>query len=177
MENPSFESNYYQGGLPCHLTHAGIECVLRLKESLRLADLSSLTLTVHPSVLDVCAIEDPLTGLEGKFSLKAALALALTGNDTADPRTFEDGVIRGEALRMVMNKVIVETDESLSIMQARVVWVDRGQNSHRAFHDSGIPESDLEVQQKNLEVKFARLCELAGVDAVQYKQAVYSLTR
>lgn len=160
----------------CHLTHAGIESVLRLKEGLNAQELSSLTLTVHPAILDVCGIPEPKTGLEGKFSLRGTASLALNGIDTANPRTFVDEVIGSDAVQAMIDKVSIETDKSLTSMQTRVVWVDQEQQAHEAYHDTGIPAENLDEQEVKLEQKFASLCDFASVDAAQFSKAVTALT-
>ena len=160
----------------CHLTHATIESVLRLKTSHDPSDLSALTITVHPSLLDICGIENPTTGLEGKFSLRGTASLALNGIDTANPETYVDGVISREDVQSMISKVTVETDNSLGAMQTRVVWVDSEQNAHVEQHDTGIPEQDLVAQEEKLERKFASLCDFANVDTNGFKQTVAQLT-
>ena len=161
----------------CHLTHAGIESVLRLKRKLQPDDLSSLVMTVHPAILDVCGIPEPATGLEGKFSLRGTASLALNGMDTANPGTFVDETISSEVVQRMIRKVSVETDKSLTSMQTRVVWTDKAQQRHEEYHDTGIPATDLEAQQVRLAQKFADLCDFAKVDVADYEQAVAGLTR
>jgi len=160
----------------CHLTHAGIESVLRLKENLNADELSSLTLTVHPAILNVCGIPEPKSGLEGKFSLRGTASLALNGIDTANPETFVDDVISSDEVQAMIDKVSVETDKSLTTMQTRVVWVDNEQKAHEEYHDTGIPATDLVAQEEKLEQKFSSLCDFAKVDSGQFRQAVAQLT-
>jgi 2-methylcitrate dehydratase PrpD len=148
----------------CHLTHAVIESVLSLQTGLDVADLSSLTITVNPGLLDVCGIENPQTGLEGKFSLRGTASLALNGMDTSSPATFVDEVISSEAVQAMIQKVTVETDAALSQFQSRVLWVDAAQNGHEAFRDLSLPVTDYDEQGRKLEAKFESLCAFAGVE-------------
>lgn len=147
----------------CHLTHAAIESVLKLRTSLNTNDLSSLTITVHPGLLDVCGIAQPKTGLEGKFSLRGTAALVLNGVDTSNPSTFVDEVIGRQDVQRTIDKVAVETDPALAQFETRVVWVDRDQNAHEAFTDLSVPVTDYDEQGAKLEQKFASLCDFAGV--------------
>ena len=151
----------------CHLTHSAIESVLSLKTSLDVEDLSSLTITVHPGLLDICGIPEPKTGLEGKFSLTGTASLALNGIDMADPETFVDEVISSEDVQRLIPKITVETDKTLTQFQSRVSWVDADQNAHEAFNDLSSPVSDYDAQGQKLETKFLSLCNSAGVDANQ----------
>ena len=156
----------------CHLTHAGIESVLRLRADQDVSDLASLTITVHPGVLDVCGIEHPKTGLEGKFSLRGTASLVLNGIDTTNPATYVDEVISSEPVQAMMEKIQVSTDESLENMETRVTWVDRSQASHEAYHNIRIPATDLDAQGDSLETKFAGLCSFVDLDAEAEREAL-----
>ncbi len=76
----------------CHLTHATIEAAAQLRERYGLdpEKIGAVEVRVAPPLLDVCNIEEPTTGLEGKFSLRATTALALLGEDTSDLATYSD---------------------------------------------------------------------------------------
>ncbi len=159
----------------CHLTHAAIESVLSLKTNLDATDLSSLTITVHPALLDVCGIPEPKTGLEGKFSLRGTAALALTGIDTSDPRTFVDEVINRDDVQAMIERVTIETDTSLSNMSSKVVWVDNQQGRHEQDWNVGVPASDLEEQGRKLTQKFSSLCDFAGADYARTSESLAAL--
>lgn len=141
----------------CHLTHASIEGILRLRETLDASSIQSTKLRIHPDLLDVCGIECPSTGLEGKFSLRANAALAWLGFDTSDPETYADEVIGRGDVQSFLQRVRVETDAQVSVMQTSVTCVDHDQNLHEASWDTGIPCKDLSLQEHRLRAKFQRL--------------------
>jgi len=149
----------------CHLTHATIESILTLRGDLAATDLSSMMLRVNPGLLDVCGIENPVTGLEGKFSLRGTAALALTGIDTSSPATFVDSVIASDQVQELIEKVTVETDPELTQFQTKVVWIDKAQNSHESFTDLSKPAQDLIEQGRKLNLKFNGLCAYANSTA------------
>ena len=149
----------------CHLTHSAIESVLSLRTKLDVDDLSSLTITVHPGLLDICGIPEPKTGLEGKFSLRGTASLALNGIDTANPETYVDTIIGGSAVQALIPKVTVETDDSLGSFQSKVVWVDAAQNAHEQFNDLSKPVTDYHTQGEKLALKFDSLCQFSGNDS------------
>ena len=124
--------------------------------------LESVTLTVHPSILDVCGIPTPTTGLEGKFSLRGTTALAWLGADTGDAATFVDATINREDVQALLRRVNVETDSNLTTFQSRLSCHDRNQATVDAYWDTNQPASDLSVQGERLRAKF-RL--LGGSDA------------
>ena len=159
----------------CHLTHAAIESVLALKRNLQVDDLSSLTITVNPLLLDICGVPEPSTGLEGKFSLRGTASLALNGIDTANPETFVDGVLNSHAVQRLIEKISVETDETLTQFQSRVAWVDAGQHAHETFNDLSEPVSDYVLQGDKLQRKFASLCAFAGHDPAAHLSRLTAL--
>ncbi len=149
----------------CHLTHSTIESVLKLRNNLSVDDLSSLTITVNPVLLDICGVAEPKSGLEGKFSLRGTASLALNGIDTASPQTFVDEVVNSDAVQEMINKISVETDESLTHFQSKVAWVDAAQNAHEEFNDLSTPSEDYDEQGDKLRQKFTSLCDFAGHDS------------
>ncbi len=159
----------------CHLTHSAIESVLQLRTSLNVEDLSSLTITVNPALLDVCGIADPKTGLEGKFSLRGTASLAMQGLDTSDPATFVDEVVSSVEVQSLIPKITVETDDALTSFQSRVVWVDNNQVAHESFNDLSEPVTNLDLQGEKLDTKFMSLCTLGGIDGGARIQALKAL--
>lgn len=141
----------------CYLTHASIESVLCLRTKISAENLSRVTLTVHPSILDVCGIAEPKTGLEAKFSLRGTTAMAWLGMDTSSPGTYVDEIVNRQDVQSLINKVTIETDESLTNMQTRVVCVDDNQTRHEEYADTSIPADDLDAQGAKLMRKFESL--------------------
>jgi 2-methylcitrate dehydratase PrpD len=142
----------------CYLTHAAIEAArcLREAESIDPEAIDRVEVVVHPSLLSVCGIAEPKTGLEGKFSLRATVALALRGADTAALDTFSDATMRDPGLVRLRDRVRISTDPSFSLAQARVV-VDVGKRRLEAQADTGQPEPDLARQRERLLRKFESL--------------------
>lgn len=161
----------------CHLTHSAIENVLKLKAEHSVDELSSLTISVHPGLLNVCGIPEPRTGLEGKFSLTGTASLALNGIDTSNPRTFVDEVIASEPVQQLLARISVETDKSLGQFQSRVVWVDAQQAAHEAFNDLSLPVTDYAAQGEKLDAKFDSLCAFAGEDAQRCRAQLTALAQ
>jgi 2-methylcitrate dehydratase PrpD len=147
----------------CYLTHAAIEATGALTGD---RDVDRVTVVVHPSLVDVCGIPRPSTGLEAKFSLTATTAFTIAGIDTSDPASFSDANVNDERVRALIERIVVTTDSALRITQARVV-VEGGRHPARhAEHDSGVPATDLAAQGAKLRAKFAGLVEpVLGADA------------
>ena len=142
----------------CYLTHAPIEAALAASAGqLRPADVEAVSIAVHPALLDVCGIPSPSTGLETKFSLRGTAALALLGDNTADPATFDDKRIVAEDVRALIERVEVATDTSLgrTATRVRITTVDGA--APEASFDSGVPATDLQLQGHRLRQKFDAL--------------------
>lgn len=80
----------------CHYTHSAFEAARSLRDRSAIGDISRVTLRVHPDLLAACAIPDPSTGLEAKFSLRHVAALALA-RGSAGPEQFTDQAVASAA--------------------------------------------------------------------------------
>ena len=100
----------YKQHAACQLTHSSIENLLKLKRenSIKLADVKRVELNVPLPHLAVCNIQQPKTGLEMKFSLKATAAMTLLGDDTHAISSYNeqraaDPELTGLAARVEVN--------------------------------------------------------------------------
>ncbi len=100
----------YKQHAACQLTHSSIENLLKLKREngIRTSDIRRVELNVPKPHLAVCNIQEPKTGLEMKFSLKATAAMALLGDDTHaiaayNEKRAADGELTGLAARVEVN--------------------------------------------------------------------------
>lgn len=99
----------------CFATHAAIDCMLFLKNryDINPEKIAEIECIVYPKCLDIAALADPKTGLEGKFSVQFCLALALTeGKVVLD--AFIDSKVNNPSLRNIMKKVKLTGDLSYS---------------------------------------------------------------
>lgn len=142
----------------CYLTHAAIEAAAQLRErhGLDPERIRAVEVRVAAPLLDVCNIEKPTTGLEGKFSLRATTALALLGEDTGDLATFSDAKMAEPRLVALRDRVRVIPTEGMGPMQARVRIETDGSHGD-AEVDTGIPAADREAQGGRLRHKFLSL--------------------
>src|SRR5579862_5220920 len=75
-------------------------------------EIERMGLGVHPRVLDVTAIADPKTGLEGKFSVNHAAAVAIIAG-AANEQEFSDEMVRAPAVAALRRRVFATVDPSL----------------------------------------------------------------
>ncbi len=141
----------------CHCTHAGIEAMTSLLgNGVDRNEVERVTLTVNPAILDMCGIDEPVTGLEAKFSLRGTQALVLAGIDTAAAATFDDGPINRPEVQALLPRVVIATDDTVGDL-ATLVEVVTSSGVHRAAHDVSRPATDLAAQGEQLRAKFDAL--------------------
>lgn len=144
----------------CYFTHGVIEAALLLRHDHGLGpdEVGTIEVEVNPAVLDVANIASPRTGLEGKFSLRAVTAMALLGDDTADPAAYSAERMAAPDLIEMRDRVRVSAAElELSAGTVRVHASDGRELV--ASGDTSIPAADLELQHTRLAAKFTRLAE------------------
>ena len=150
------EDTLFKYHAACYLTHAAINAAGALRETVAAGAIESVELRVNPSLLSVCAIPAPRTGLELKFSLRGTTAMALLGVETADLAAFSDEQASDARLAALRERVTLITDPSLASTHA-VLTVNSGGDSKRAEYDTGRPERDLIRQWQHLCAKFRSL--------------------
>jgi 2-methylcitrate dehydratase PrpD len=159
----------------CYLTHAPIEAArtIRARDRVSSDRVESVEVTVAPALLGVCNIQEPATGLEGKFSLRATTALALLGSDTAELATYSDTTMRDPALVRLRDRIRIVTDPALGTTRARVSVAAAG-GRFTADADTGTPAPDLSAQRARLREKFDALATpvLGASRAAELAEAV-----
>ncbi len=149
--------NLFKYHAACYGTHAAIEAARHLRDEhgLRVHDLRRVVVHVAAASDGVCNVQEPRSGLEAKFSLRHAVAMALAGTDTGAMSSFTDAAAANASLRSVRDRVQVELHrECASLTQAEVVVETTDGTLLRRRHDSGVPAGDLSAQRRRLEQKF-----------------------
>ena len=102
------EEVVYKRYASCYLTHAPIRCTLDLKKEHNVdpKNVDEIVVKVNKQAIDVAGKEDPKTGLEGKFSIKYCVALALTVGKALESQ-FTDELVNSPEIRKVMQKISV----------------------------------------------------------------------
>lgn len=108
------------------VTHPPIDAVriLARDHGVRPEDIGAIELRVHPLVAELTGKTNPLTGLEGKFSVQFACAIALI-EGTARERQFSDTNVHRPDVRSLMARIsVVPSDEvphEAAVANARLV--------------------------------------------------------
>ena len=81
--------------------------------------IHSITLKVHPLVPELTGKKDPQSGLEGKFSVYHAVAVALV-RGRVGLKEFSDEAVRDPFIADLRRKVTLEIDKSIAEDQVRI---------------------------------------------------------
>jgi 2-methylcitrate dehydratase PrpD len=143
----------------CQLTHSTIENMLELKntQGVTPANVETIEVQVPPTFLTVCNIQEPKTGLESKFSLRAVSAMALLGDDTHDIASYNAERANSPEFIRLRDRVRVVGNDKLSggVAVANVELNDGRKLT--ATNDCYKPLRDLKKQREVVSRKFMRL--------------------
>jgi len=136
------------------VAHPGIDAVRRLARRTRAPseEVERVELGVHPLVVELTNKREPRTGLEGKFSIAFAAAIAWI-EGTARQRQFVDEKVNRPDVKALMGRIEVAEDGSLRQTEAKAaVYLAGGKSSsEHVAHATGTPEnpiSDEELLEK-----------------------------
>jgi 2-methylcitrate dehydratase PrpD len=103
------ESVLFKRHASCLGTHSTIDGIahVRARRSFSDDDVADVRLIVSDKLLDTCCIPDPVSGLEGKFSVRHAASVALAGF-IAGPDAFTDESVRDPRLVALRKRIEVD---------------------------------------------------------------------
>lgn len=151
-------SNTYKPFACAIVTHAVIDGCLRLRKAsgYDAAEIKQIGLKVSPVTVKLAGNGRPTTGLEAKFSVQHAAALALL-NGKVSHRDFVDEKIGDPQIASLRERVSVEADPALAKDQAIVsLRLSSGETLMEAVtHALGglaNPMSDLDIEEKFMDL-------------------------
>jgi len=99
----------------CYFTHSTIAAVRDLRDEHGIAadDVEAIQISVAQGAADALTYDDPQTGLEAKFSMPHAVAVALT-RENVSLDAFNTEALADSTLRTLYDRVSFTTDDSLS---------------------------------------------------------------
>jgi 2-methylcitrate dehydratase PrpD len=158
--------------------HPAIDAVrdLAARRGLSADRIGKITLRVHPLVPELTGKTDPRTGLEGKFSVTFACAIALL-EGRASEAEFSDAAVARPDVRAVMSRIELVADSAVPHTQAgATALTDDGQTVETwVDHARGTPGNRLTDDE--LREKFHGLADgVLGHDrAARLADATFSL--
>ncbi|AGS35364.1 MmgE/PrpD family protein [Corynebacterium maris DSM 45190] len=158
----AIEGMLYKTYASCFMTQASVDAGRQFAAEtgeLGVETAPRITITASPKLADVCAIADPQTPTDTKFSLQATFALAASGHDMSREESFSTGNLHSEAYRDLLSRTRLIFDPDLSGSETCVVvhaelpaggtWATR--------IDRGTPAADLSEREEQLHSKFTQL--------------------
>jgi 2-methylcitrate dehydratase PrpD len=143
----------YACGLVIHPALDG--CIqLRSLHKLTASDITRIEMQVHPLALELTGKQSPSSGLEGKFSVYHAAAIAIIDGNGGEQQ-FSDARVRSSDAIALRGKVTASVGAGLGMEQAVVTIYTTGGQRHevRIEHCAGSlerPLSDSELDAKCL---------------------------
>ena len=140
--------------------HPAIDAAIQLRGENRFTadQVQQVRLKVHPLVLELTGKKTPHEGLEGKFSIYHAVAVALI-EGAAGEKQFSDRAVRDPMVVDLRAKVIPEIDPSISTAQVDMtVELNDGRQLHKHI-EHAIGSLEAPMSDTDLEHKFADLAE------------------
>jgi 2-methylcitrate dehydratase PrpD len=131
---------------------------LRQRENLDCEAVRSVQLHVHPLVLELTGKTEPRSGLEGKFSVFHAAAVALHEGDGGE-RQFSDRAVLDAAVVALRRRVTALVDPALEPDAARVEIELADGRRLRLHVEHAIGSMHRPMSNSDLEHKFTGLSE------------------
>ncbi|MBV9659839.1 MAG: MmgE/PrpD family protein [Acidimicrobiales bacterium] len=146
--------NLFKFHASCLETHSVIEGIqqLRAAHPLPVEAISRIVIHANSLQLGMCAIPDPATGLEAKFSLRHLAAAAALGIDTSAVACFSDDFACDSRLAEVRGRVEVVDDGPASGGTPVDIWLTDDRRLNVTYDTHG-PATDLAAQRRRLEDK------------------------
>jgi len=144
-------------GIVMHPTIDG--CIqLRNEQKLTATAIDRIELRVHPLVLDLTGKKTPATGLEGKFSIYHAAAVAIVEGAGGDAQ-FSDRAVREASVVTLRDRVSTVVDPAIKEDQVRIAVVMKDGRRLEKFIEHAVGSVDHPMSDADLEGKFQGLAD------------------
>ncbi len=153
-------SNMYKPFACGLVVHGTIDGCIRLRNEHGLTPemIESVDLKVSPIVFELTAKENPQTGLEGKFSVYHAAAVALRFGRAGEAE-FSDASVLDPATVALRKKVWIERDESIGRVQSHIFITLTDGRRLELRVEQALGTLERPMSDADLEAKFRGLAE------------------
>jgi 2-methylcitrate dehydratase PrpD len=121
-------------------------------------DVKSIELRVHPLVLELTGKKTPQTGLEGKFSIYYAAAVAIV-EGAGSEQQFSDASVKNPVTVALRDKVTATADPAIAQDQVRITINLKDGRKLDKFVEHAVGSLKNPMTDHDLEVKFAALSD------------------
>ena len=140
--------------------HPAIDgCIqLRNEHNLKAGDIESISLRVHPLVLELTGRKAPQAGLEGKFSVYHSCAVAII-HGAAGEAQYSDAVVRDARTMSLRDRVTATADRAMHEDQVQVSIKLKSGKTLEKYIEHAVGSLDRPMSDSDLEAKFRALAE------------------
>jgi 2-methylcitrate dehydratase PrpD len=140
--------------------HPALDACIQLRNQYKLTadQIDRVELKVHPLVLELTGKKTPQTGLEGKFSVYYAAAVALL-QGAAGEKQFSDKLAHDPVVMALRDRITATADSAMGPEQVRVVVTATDGRKLEKYIENAIGSVKKPMTDAALEAKFADLAE------------------
>ena len=131
---------------------------LRNEHKLKAADIESISVRVHPLVLELTGKKTPRTGLEGKFSVYHSAAVGIV-HGAAGEEQYSDEVVRNPQVIALRDKVTATVEKGVHEDQAHVSIRLKSGKVLEKYVEHAVGSLGRPMSDADLEAKFRGLAE------------------
>jgi 2-methylcitrate dehydratase PrpD len=131
---------------------------LRNQHKLTATQIDKIDLRVNPLVLELTGKKTPQTGLEGKFSVYYAAAVAIV-EGAGGEKQFSDKLVRDPQIVALRDRVTATVDPSIHEVQVRAVVTLKDGHRLEKFVENAIGSVNNPMSDSALEAKFTDLAD------------------
>jgi 2-methylcitrate dehydratase PrpD len=136
--------------------HPAIDGCIQLRNQYQLTadQIDRVELKVHPLVLELTGKKTPQAGLEGKFSVYHAAAVAIV-EGAAGEQQFSDKAVLNPSTAALRDRVAAVVDPSIKEDQVRITIVLKDGRRLEKYIEHAVGSVTNPMSDKDLEAKFA----------------------
>ena len=155
-----FASNMYKPFACGLVMQAAIDaCIqMRAEHGLHFKEIEQVSARVNPIVMELTAKREPRSGLEGKFSIYHACAVALVCGRAGETE-FADAAVLDPEIVTLRRKVEAVADPAVAKMEAHVTIRMAGGRRLEKHVPSALGRLERPMSDRDLEAKFHALVE------------------
>ena len=140
--------------------HPAIDAAIQLRNQYQLKpdQIDTINLRVNPLVLELTGKKTPTAGLEGKFSIYHAVAVAIV-EGAAGEKQFSDRAVQDPAIVALRTRVVPVVDPAVKPEQVEMsITLKDGRQLEKSIQHA-IGSSEAPMTDHDLETKFTDLAE------------------
>ncbi len=140
--------------------HPAIDAAIQLRNEHRLTadQIQAVEIRVHPLVLELTGKQTPREGLEGKFSIYHAVAVALVEGGGGE-KQFSDRAVRDPVIVELRGRVVPTVDAAVKPEQVDMTIVLKDGRRLHKYIEHAIGSLEVPMSDHDLEGKFTDLAE------------------